>query len=731
MKKKLSFLIATLFLGALSSCGKSTTVSIDYTGDEESVKFAIEEIKTSLKQNKLKYVNSGGDYQIIINNSTKGIAKEGYKIKVENNTINVLSNDSTGLMYGGLQLAENISLNKGIVNLQNFEESPYLEYRGVSIRPPMDLRTPSYTNNGDSTRWNLENTWDLDFWQGLFDRMAKMRYNLLSFATVNSLANMVKVPGYEDCAIDDVLEYTGSYDDTYLGDCTNMYRPEHMQEGNYRVVKKITIDEKIAFWKQVMEAAHNRGIHWQMSTMNIYTFAENGKYGITDARDNEVTKDYFRKAYTQLIKTYPYIDQLKTTCGENMVAEKGTEDISNKWYRYVYGGAIEDAFKDNPEKGKNFLLGFAGVGNTKLTQEFYDEFNDYPYPLYVNKRYNDTRLLSVSKCTDNDEYIKNMPEGWNMIYNVRGEDAYHLTWGDPDFARDFAKNSKKDRVLGWHFAIDGYYVSGKEYEFVDDSLNGGYYYDRHWIMYTMFGRFAYNPEITNETWQKIVENHYRDVKTEIVDLAWKAMNTAGKIMPNIICQFAPGGTDAAFLPEMCTSHPTLGGFLGVKKMINSNLADPDGDIYSFSEYANLLSSGVTKLEKRTPFDVANDLRTLSSEVLKDVEAALNKLKGKNTELENLLLDQKLFAYLGNYYADKFEGTMNLRIYNDTKDTNYQEKAIKNLESALENWKLYANLFSSRFKEERLPRHGVINPNNLTAAVTEDINTAKTWKCRTY
>ena len=202
-------------------------------------------------------------------------------------------------------------------------------------------------------------------------------------------------------------------------------------------------------------------------------------------------------------------------------------------------------------------------------------------------------------------------------------------------------------------------------------------------------------------------------------------------MPNIICQFAPGGTDPAFLPEMCTSHPTLGGFLGVKKMINSNLADPDGDIYSFSEYANLLNNGATKLEKRTPFDVANDLRTLSSEVLKDVEAALNKLKGKNTELENLLLDQKLFAYLGNYYADKFEGTMNLRIYNDTKDTNYQEKAIKNLESALENWKLYANLFSSRFKEERLPRHGVINPNSFTADVMEDINTAKTWKCRTY
>ena len=116
MKKKLSFIVASLLLGALSSCKKTASVSIQYDGNEKSVQFAIEEIKTSLKQNKLKYVNSGGDYQIIINNSTEDIAKEGYKIKVENNTINVLSNDSTGLMYGGLQLAENISLNKSITN---------------------------------------------------------------------------------------------------------------------------------------------------------------------------------------------------------------------------------------------------------------------------------------------------------------------------------------------------------------------------------------------------------------------------------------------------------------------------------------------------------------------------------------------------------------------------------------------------------------------------------------
>ncbi|MCR5492029.1 MAG: hypothetical protein K6F32_07880, partial [Bacilli bacterium] len=630
-------------------------------------------------------------------------------------------------------IAEEIEISGGLDELQEASHSPYVGFRGVSIRPPMDLRNPSYTNNGDSTRWNVENTWDLDFWKGLFDRLAKMRYNLLSFATVNSLPSMIKVEGYEDIALNDVYEYTGDYDDLYLGNCTNMFQAHHLEEGNYRIVNNMTIDDKIEFWKQVMQAADDRGIYWQMSTMNTYTFSEElvEKYGITDDRDNQVTRDYFKKSYQTLLETYPLIYEIKTTCGENMDYPAEEEEQTAMWYREVYGDACKAVLDKDPERAKTFYLGFAGVGNTQLTDTFYNCWSDYPYNLYVNKRYNDTRLLSVTKCTDNDGYIETMPDGWQMMYNVRGEDAYHLTWGDPDFAREFCRNIKQDRVRGWHFAIDGYYVSGKEYEFNDDQMNDRYYYDRHWAMYSMFGRMGYEPDgISNERWAKIYAANY-DVPAEAAEYGYKAMVAAGKVMPNVICQYQPGGTDAAFLPEMCTSHPTLGGFLDVKRFINSTTADPDGDIYSFSEYAKLFAAGETNLTKRTPFDVAEDLRELADETLGYTSAARAAVTEADLYFENHLLDQDMFAYLARYYADKFAGVMNLRLFNDTKDESYRTKAVEILTQGLEDWKVYAAAYVSRFKTERLPRHGVITPNDYTAVVQDDIDTAKNWKCRTY
>ncbi len=732
MKKTPLLLIAFMSLGMITSCGAKTSVSISYTGTEGTAAFAIEEVKSALSRNNIEYIEGKADYNITFAAEyDANLGNEGYKLEVEGKNITITGHDRTGLMYGGLELAEQINLNDGLKNLESKTEAAYTEFRGVSVRPPMDYRTPSYTNNGDSTRWNVENTWDINYWTGLFDIMARMRYNILSFATVNSLPHMVVVPGYENCALEDIYEYTGDYDDSYKGNCTNMYQDK--QDEQTRLVKKMTINEKIKFWQDVMQIAHDRGIIWQYSTMNIYTFSEaKAGYGIDSDKYNTVTKDYFTKAYKTLLETYPYIDHIKTTCGENFEYKASEEDVVNQWYRDVYGGAVEQVLDKDPERARRFELGFAGVGNTLLSDNFYSKFSDYKYNLYVNKRYNDTRLLSVNKCTDNVEYVKNMPEGWDMIYNVRAEDCYHLTWANPDWVRTWCKNVVENRVRGWHFAIDGYYVSGKEYEFVDDSMNGDYYYNRHWMMYSMFGRMAYNPEISDDTWTKIVEDHYEDVKNvKAVDATYEAMKIASEIMPNVICQFTPSGTDAAFLPEMCLSNPTLKGFYDIKQFVNSDQADPDGDIYSFKEYAKLFAAGEKNLTKRTPFQVADDLRKIASNTLEKVDEATGLVGSSSVALTNILLDQKIMALLGKYYAQKFEAGMALRLYNDTDDKTYQTQAVEALTKAVDIWKEYAALWSSRFKVERLPRHGVIDPNSFTETVEKDVTTASNWKKKNY
>ena len=63
-----------------------------------------------------------------------------------------------------------------------------------------------------------------------------------------------------------------------------------------------------------------------MSTMNIYTFAENGKYGITDDRDNEVTKDYFKNVLIDKDIECNEIDGML-----NLINKVEDIDLGRKW----------------------------------------------------------------------------------------------------------------------------------------------------------------------------------------------------------------------------------------------------------------------------------------------------------------------------------------------------------------------------------------------------------------
>jgi len=733
MSKKLLFLsIPFSILGLVGCNSPKTTVSIRYEGSEKPVEFAIGDIKTALERNHLAYVEEGGEYTITIDGVDSSLQEQAYKVEVTDKNINIKGGDSTGLMYGALQVAEEINLSNGIKGVTSSEDKPYIDLRGFNMRPSLDLRTPGYTNNADSARNNIETTWDLQYWDDLFATMARKRYNLFSFSSVNSLPSIIQVPGYENVALNDVWKYKGDYDDSYKGDCTNMFRKEHLE--NYEVVKKMTIQEKTEFWKKVIQSCVDHGIQWEFSTMIIYTFGEElGNPSITSDMYNETTKDYFKKAYVTLLETFPQITGLKATVGENIVYTDETKADAYQWVYDVYGEACNEVMKKDPERAKKFWLNFAAVGNSTFDPSFFEYFKDVPYEMQINKRYNDTRLYSVTKPTDNIEYMANFPEGFKCSYNLRAEDAYHYTWGDPDFAREFCRNMYHEKSRGFQFFIDGYHVGGKEFEFVDDSLNGRLYYDRHWVNFTMFGRFSYNPNLTNDWMEKLYLDHYEDLPEANVKAAWRAMNIAGKVLPNVISTYSPGGTDAAFLPEMCTSNPTLFGFLDIKRFINNDTADPDGDVISFAAYAKILQEkGSVPDGKRTPFDVAKDLRELATQVEAAVAEARNGIDAtKNKEFDQQMLDQTSFALLAKYYAEKFDAAMNLRIYNDTLDTSYQDKSVANLTTAKNIWAEYAKLFLSRFKVERLARHGIIDPNEFAKDVEKDISIAKKWTPRDY
>ena len=60
-----------------------------------------------------------------------------------------------------------------------------------------------------------------------------------------------------------------------------MFKPELLKDAE--VVKRMTIDEKIAFWRDVMQMAKDRGVDVYWFTWNAFLFTEEGKHGLSRA----------------------------------------------------------------------------------------------------------------------------------------------------------------------------------------------------------------------------------------------------------------------------------------------------------------------------------------------------------------------------------------------------------------------------------------------------------------
>ncbi len=79
-----------------------------------------------------------------------------------------------------------------------------MERRGTKFNIPLDLRTPSYTDVSDVAQLNIAEMWNLEFWKEYIDNLARYRYNFISLWSLHPFPSMVRVPGYEDVALDDV-----------------------------------------------------------------------------------------------------------------------------------------------------------------------------------------------------------------------------------------------------------------------------------------------------------------------------------------------------------------------------------------------------------------------------------------------------------------------------------------------------------------------------------------------
>ena len=708
--------------------------------DDAKVLFGVKKIKEATRGNKTfvleENLSSGGaglfSIEIIIDSakaveiikenqwkSAKSFADQCYAIRIKNRennkTFYVLAGGGTGGMYGALDIAEAIECNS-INKLLESDNSPYLTKRGIKYNIPLDLRTPTYSDPGDAHQQNIPDTWDLSFWQNYFDEMAVHRYNVMTWWSLQPFPSMVKVPEFPEVALNDVWRTKEKFDDTYSSLGLNFDRPYLFQ--NIEVVKKITIDEKIVFWKKVMQMAADRGIDIYLFTWNIFTYGATGKHDITRRQDNDTTIAWLRASVREMLKTYPLLRGIGITAGEGMDNKQTGEYANEKWLWKTYGEGIRDGLKNQPDRKFTLVHRFHWASLNEIQKEF----KDLPCRLELSLKYAIAHMYSITNPQFILPAIPLLSPQTQSWLTIRNDDIYSFRWANNDYARSFIKNIPAiEKVAGFYMGPDGY-CWGRDYlSKLNNNKTPQLIIEKQWYSFMLWGRLSYNPDLPDNTFLQHLSQHFPSINSNELIKGW---SSASMIFP-WITRFVWGDIDLKWFPEANLSHPNHKGFYTVKDYIE-RVPMQGSNIDGILVWASNKVEG-TKNNLLSPLNVADTLEILSNNSLASLQKLPKPIHQSHGELNQTLSDIQAFALIGKYYAEKIRGACDLALFDKTKIESYRKNALQHLQLAKSFWNQYATIYSTKNKVALYNRVGYVDVEKLKTNVQQDIDIVVKWK----
>jgi hypothetical protein len=710
-------LVAALLLARLAAlAGTIEVMNSPATGGPG--KFALEEIRRQAEARGMTLGQAAPGIRIGLTvGKGDNAAAQSYSIRVQNDgdrrTITVRGADATGAMYGGLDIAEAIRTGT-LDSLKDSDHTPHIAQRGIKFNIPLDLRTPSYTDCSDAAQANIPVMWEREFWTAFLDAMARHRYNVLTLWSLHPFPSLVKLPEFPEVALDDVWRTRAKLDDTFSFAGTDMVRPAMLAD--HEVVKRMTIDEKIAFWRWVMQHAADRGIQVYFFTWNVFTFGAEGKHGITSDMSNEITRRYFRASVREMVKTYPLLAGIGITAGEGMPHNMDSK-VKEAWLWDTYGEGVRDALKDDPKREFRLIHRFHWTAQSDILAAF----KDYPGPLEFSFKYSVAHMYSIPNPPFIQPLLENLAPGRKTWLTVRNDDIYTFRFGDPAYARQYILNMPPaDKLVGFYMGPDGY-VWGRD--FLERHPSPGprpLVMEKQWYCFMLWGRLAYDPSLPDSHFEKVLAARHPKAPSHHL---FRALQGASQVMP-LITRFFWGDIDLKWFPEACLSHRRSKGFYTVRHFMEGS-SMPGAKVLCIRDWrARLIAR--KPMEQTTPLEIATALEVSAAETLAAL-AALREAATQDAELYKTAKDCEALASLGRYYAAKIRGACALALFDARGDQFEHAAALRHLGEALAHWKRYAAIRDALYVPALYNRVGYVDVTALTEKVAADLDIARNWK----
>lgn len=706
------------YLFVFAACSLSTaanSVSLYFDNNAAQVEFAAKEILQAFKEKEISIgLHDVSEFDIdhgtriiltdVSNLTTlekfagssdenfETLQSEGFMIRVTmnemNNTYWIIGADPAGTMYGGLELAEIVRID-GLKAVENIDQNPYMAMRGTKFNIPLDVRTPSYTDVCDAAQNNIGEMWSFAFWQEYIDTLARYRFNYISCWNLHPFPSLVQVPEYPDVALEDVQRSTVRWKEHYDLEGTGFDAPEIVN--NVEILKKMSIDDKIAFWRKVMAYGKSRNVDFYFITWNIFINGTEGKYGITDNVNNPITRDYFRKSVKQMFVTYPDLKGIGLTTGENMYGASFEE--KEDWAYDTYAMGVLDVAAEQPGRQMTLIHRQHMAGALDIANKFKPVIDHPDIEFLYSFKYAKAHVYSSTKQPYHQGFVRDIQDKGKLktIWTLRNDDVYYFRWGAPNFVREFIRNIPYEVSRGYYYGSDQY-IWGREFLAREPESPRQIEIDKHWYQWMMWGRLGYDPTVSNDRFRQILKARYPSADSKKLFTAWQE---ASMVYPKTT-GFHWGALDFQWYIESSQSRPgpaeTASGFHDVNRFIT--LKPHKGtDNISIPEFVkNTLSN--EPINGTTPFQVADEIE-------EHADHALSILKildhSGDKELRLTLDDIRTIAWLGKYYSHKIKASTNLALFRETLNSHHRDAAIRELQQSAFYWRSFASLALSNYE----------------------------------
>lgn len=652
------------------------------------MQFAAKEINASL-------ASRGEEATIVLTVDVNSDLKaEGFSVIKIGKGFKVIGKDPAGAMYGGLDLAETIR-SEGVAAIRPTLQNPYMHMRGIKFNIPLDVRSPSYSDVSDAAQNNMAEMWNMEFWKRYIDILAKSRYNCISLWSMHPFNSLVKVPEYPDVALTDVKRSKGPFKEGY-----SLYGVgwKGKEFENYETLKRMTIEEKIDFWRAVMSYGKSRNIRFYLITWNIFDYGIEGKYGITDDARNPTTIDYFRKSVKQLILTYPDLAGIGITTGENMFerpVEPGKKDLHMKpadkedWIVKTYVAGTLDALEVQSGRQIRFIHRMQMAEANEILAKM-EPLRKHPNVDFVfSFKYAQAHVYSATKQPFSEGFVPIIQGKVKTLWTLRNDDNYLFRWGAPDFVREFMKNIPYDVSQGYYYGHDGFTI-GREFTQLYPESPRQLEIEKHWLQWMLWGRLGYEPDYSNNRIIALLNTRYPEVDGRKLFDAWQK---ASMVYPRVT-GFHWGALDFMWYIEGTRGRPSYTKEQGAQTKTGFH------DVETFINIPPHKYAGVQSIPNFVDGNQTQDISplALANLIEQDVEAAASYLREfgsvKNRELRLTLDDINIVCEMGHYYADKIRGSTFVALARRSKLQSDKEKAIAALTEAAEHYRQFVCLVTA-------------------------------------